>query len=100
MAGPSRRRLSPCGSPAKRHTSGGAAIKRLAGRALGTVLAGLLAAWARGTDLAEWAIVTRELVISDEEDSPAWETLMDALWSAAFGEGVPDEALALARSLA
>jgi hypothetical protein len=61
--------------------------------------AGLLAAWARSTDLAEWALVTRELVLADDEDSAAWKALMDALWSAAFGEGVPDDALSLARSL-
>jgi hypothetical protein len=61
---------------------------------------GFLAAWARGTDLAEWAFVTRELVIADEEDSPIWETLMNALWSAAFAEPIPDAALTLARSLA
>jgi hypothetical protein len=61
---------------------------------------GLLAAWARGTDLAEWAFVTRALVTLEGEDSPVWETLMGALWSAAFGEPIPDETLTLARSLA
>jgi hypothetical protein len=66
---------------------------------LGELSTGLLAAWATGTDLAEWALVTRELVVVDEEDSPPWETLMNALWAAAFGEGVPDEALVLARRL-
>jgi hypothetical protein len=61
---------------------------------------GLLAAWARGTDLGEWAAATRSLVILDGEDSPVWEVLMNALWAASFGDPIPDEALTLARSLA
>lgn len=61
---------------------------------------GLLAEWARGTDLAVWAFVVRELVNVAEENSQAWDLLMNALWSAAFGEDVSEEALSLARSLA
>jgi len=66
----------------------------------GELSLGLLAAWARSTDLAEWAAVTREVVVLDGEDSPVWEILMNALWSAAFGEPIPEEVLALAQSLA
>ena len=62
--------------------------------------AGLLAARARGADLATWAFVTRELVLLDGEDSPEWEALVNTLSSAATGEGVPDAALVLARSMA
>jgi hypothetical protein len=67
---------------------------------LGELSTGLLAACARCADVAEWAFVTRELVTVAGEDTPEWEVLMDALWSAAFGVGASEEALAMARSLA
>jgi len=63
---------------------------------------GLLARWAKGTDLAKWATVLldADFIHFANEDAVSWGTLVDALWAASFFGSVSDEALALARSMA
>jgi hypothetical protein len=63
---------------------------------------GLLASWARGTELRDWATVM--LMLSDVEfaemDSSDYEMLLEALWAASAGEELPEESIAVARRLA
>jgi len=63
---------------------------------------GLLASWARGTELREWAstILAVSEIEFTEIDSRDGEALLDALWTAAAGEGVSDVSLEAARQLA
>ena len=60
---------------------------------------GLVTAWARGTGLDLWAsvvLMTDWIEIRDLESTDG-EVLLDALYAAAAGEEVSDEALAIAR---
>ena len=63
---------------------------------------GLIASWARGTQLREWAAVM--LMLSNIEfsdmDSSDYEMLLEALWAASAGEEIPEESLAVAKRLA
>lgn len=63
---------------------------------------GLLSAWARRTDLAEWSFVMlgADFIVFAHEDAEDWEMLLGALRSAAAGEPVSESALNLARLLA
>lgn len=62
---------------------------------------GLLASWARGTELRDWAsvVVTVGDIEFDDIETDCGVTLLDALGAAAAGEGVSTEALEVARKL-
>ena len=63
---------------------------------------GLLAYLPDPSALRTWAfILEAESFVDwgDAERHPAWETLWDALWSASFGDPVPEEAIRTAEEL-
>lgn len=62
---------------------------------------GLLASWARGTELRDWAsiIMMASDIEFDDIETDYGVTLLDALGAAAAGEEVPEEALDVARKL-
>jgi len=68
---------------------------------LSDLATGLVRAWAHGTDLHLWASVVLmvDWIDVDDLDSPEGEVLRDALWSAAGGDQISDEALTVARRL-
>ena len=69
---------------------------------IGDLARGLLVAWARGNELQEWAtlVVTVDWIEVEGIDSPEGEVLWEAVWGAAGGDEVTDDALELARRLA
>ena len=62
---------------------------------------GLLASWARGTDLRDWASVIMMVpdIEFDDIETDDGVTLLDAIGAAAAGEEVPQAALDVARKL-
>lgn len=67
------------------------------------VAVGLLANWAVGTSLRDWArvlLATGMVDLSSLEDDPRGESLLNALWDAAEGSGPSDGQLHVARQVA
>jgi hypothetical protein len=67
------------------------------------VAVGLLANWAVGSSLRDWArvlLATGMVDLSSLEDDPRGDTLLNALWDAAEGSGPSDRQLHVARQLA
>jgi hypothetical protein len=67
------------------------------------VAAGLLANWAVGTSLRDWArvlLATGMVDLSSLEDDPRGETLLNALWDAAERSGPSDRQIHVARQIA
>ena len=67
------------------------------------IAVGLLANWAVGTSLRDWARVLLSpgmVDLSSLEDDPRGETLLNALWDAADGSGPSDRQLHVARQVA
>lgn len=66
------------------------------------VAAGLLAHWAIGTSLRDWArliLATGMVDLVSLEDHPAGEVLLNALWDAAGGSDVSEAAVEAAREV-
>jgi hypothetical protein len=67
------------------------------------VAVGMLANWALGTPLRDWArvlLATGMVDLSSLEDDPLGEALLNALWDAAEGAGPSESQLEIARVVA